>query len=201
MSPRSPWSQQLTILVLLLVLTFYDITPCSAIEPTPQSVLLEAVRNDDPTAIERAILTLGADMDLQGGGGQTPLVHAVLSGKQQAVETLLKLGANVDIPEKDGYTVAHAAGFQGRAEILKVLAAHQDKAIDIMQPHTDGYYPLHRACWGREQRHTDTVQAFLDLGVPPNLPAANGKDCLTMTNNPATRSLIQAALAKTSTEL
>ena len=124
MSPCSLWPQRLTILLLLLLLTFYHIIPCSAEEPTPQSVLLEAVRNDDPTTIERAILTLGADIDLQGGGGQTPLVHAVLSGKQQAVETLLKLGANVDIPEKDGYTVAHAAGFQGRAEILKILAAH-----------------------------------------------------------------------------
>lgn len=146
-------------------------------------------------------MVLGADIDLQGGGGQTPLVNAVLSGKVKAVEKLLTLGANVDIPEKDGYTVAQAAGFQGRAEILNILAAYQDKTIDIMQQHADGYYPLHRACWGREQRHTDTVKAFLELGVPPDLQATNGKDCLAMTKNPGTRSLIQAALEKGSSEL
>lgn len=167
----------------------------------PQAVLLEAVRADDPIAIEKAIVELGADIDLQGGGGQTPLVLAVLSGKLQAVETLLKLGANVDIPEKDGYTVMHAAGFQGRAEILKILAAHQDGAIDFMHLHSDGYYPMHRACWGRERRHTETVQTFLELGVPPDLPAINGKDCLTMAKNPDTRSLVETALKKKSSEL
>ena len=200
MLTRSPWLQRFILLILLIV-TFNVILPCSADDTTSQAALVEAVRADDPTAIERAITSLGADIDLQGGGGQTPLVHAVLSGKVQAVKTLLKLGANVDIPEKDGYTVAHAAGFQGRAEILKILAAHQEKKIDIMQPHADGYYPLHRACWGREQRHADTVQAFLELGVPPTLQAANGKDCLAMTNNPATHSLLLAALEKTSSEL
>ena len=39
-----------------------------------------------------------------GPGGQTPLMHAVLSGKIQAVKYLLKQGADVTIGEKDGYT-------------------------------------------------------------------------------------------------
>lgn len=191
------------LLFLLVALINNNIFSCSAQESTPQELLLEAVRADDPTGIQRAIGVLGADINLPGGGGQTPLVHAVLSGKIQAVQKLLQLGANVDIAEKDGYTVAHAAGFQGRAEILKILAAYRNeegkKLIDLMHQHADGYYPFHRACWGREQRHTDTVQAFLDLGIPPNLQAANGQDCLTMTKNPATRALVQAALEKTTT--
>ena len=159
---------------------------------------MESVRADDPVAIEKAVVELGADINLQGAGGQTPLVSAVLSGKLQAVEILLKLGADVTIPEKDGYTVMHAAGFQGRASILKALAEYKDGIINPLEMHQDGYYPLHRACWGREHRHAKTVQVFLNMGVPPDLESADGKTCLTMTTNPKTKSLIKTALEKMS---
>lgn len=170
---------------------------------SPQEMLVQAVRADDPVTIEKAILEFGADINLQGVGAQTPLVSAVLGGKLHAVEKLLALGADVTIPEKDGYTVMHAAGFQGRSAILKLLAAHNDGAINTMEQHSDGYFPLHRACWGRELRHADTVQTFLELGVPPDLEAGNGKTCLTMTSNPKTLSLIEAAMEekKSETEL
>jgi hypothetical protein len=31
--------------------------------------------------------------------------------------------------------------------------------------HVDGFIPMHRACWGDEQRHTDTVRVFLEAGA------------------------------------
>jgi hypothetical protein len=34
----------------------------------------------------------------------------------------------------------------------------------IIVPVQDGYTPIHRACWGRQQRHTDTVKALLEDG-------------------------------------
>ena len=37
--------------------------------------------------------------------------------------------------------------------------------MDVNDKHSDGNTPLHRACWGREQRHTDTVLAMLELGA------------------------------------
>ena len=37
---------------------------------------------------------------------------------------LLEAKADTSIPEKDGYTPMHGAGFQGRAEIAKLLIAH-----------------------------------------------------------------------------
>ena len=34
------------------------------------------------------------------------------------------MGADTTVPEKDGYTPMHGAGFQGRAEIAKILLDH-----------------------------------------------------------------------------
>merc|ERR1719421_2732789 len=89
---------------------------------------------------------------------------AVLSGKTEAVRVLLERGPDCTIGEKDGYTPVHGAGFQGRAEIMRLLIAH---GLDPNDYHADGYTPLHRACWGNEQRHTDTVQVLMDAGVDP----------------------------------
>lgn len=155
--------------------------------------LFDAVRADDVEGIQESVAD-GAEINQRGSGGQTPLVHAVLTGKEAAVGALLALGADTSIPEKDGYTILHAAGFQGRAGILPELAAHQHpETFDPWHAHEDGYYPIHRACWGREERHADTVRAFLELGVPHDLTASNGKTCLEMTRNPKTREYLVAA--------
>ena len=70
-----------------------------------------------------------------------------------------------------GYTPMHGAGFQGRAEIAKLLIAH---GLDPSDRHSDGFTPIHRACWGREQRHADTVRVLLKAGVPFDEAASNG---------------------------
>jgi len=38
-------------------------------------------------------------------------MNAVLKGKYKVVEYLLSVNADVTIPEKDGYTPMHGAGF------------------------------------------------------------------------------------------
>ena len=114
-----------------------------------------------------AQLDAGADIDFRHPTtGQTPLMTSVLSGKPALVKLLLERGADVTVPEKDGYTPAHGAGFQGRAEIMEMLHVH---GIDVVNDvHSDGFTPLHRACWGSEPRHTDTVRFLIDgAGADP----------------------------------
>lgn len=120
--------------------------------------------------------------------GQTPLMSAVLSGKTNAVEALLEVGADATVPENDGYTPMHGAGFQGRASIVPILAAH---GVPLDSIHEDGYAPIHRACWGKEDRHTDTVAAFITAGIAHDMPAANGKSCYHMTMNKKTLELLR----------
>ena len=90
--------------------------------------------------------------------GQTPLMMAVLMGKEEVVRMLLKLPVvDATIPEKDGYTPFHGAGFQGRASIARMLIK-DSRGLDPNDRHKDGFQPIHRACWGMEARHAETVK-------------------------------------------
>jgi ankyrin repeat protein len=84
--------------------------------------------------------------------------------------------------------LSQGAGFQGRAEIADLLIAH---GISVHDVHSDGYTPFHRACWGIEPRHTDTVETFLNNGVQGTLLSESGKSCLDMTSNKQTKKLIR----------
>ena len=123
--------------------------------------IFEAVRRDSMNGI-KAALKAGANIDAKGPGGQTPLMHAVLNGKKNAVKYLLKKEADTSIGEKDGYTCMHGAGFQGRYEIAQILI---DRGIDPRDKHTDGFEPIERACWGNEERHRVLEQRYV-LEVP-----------------------------------
>jgi ankyrin repeat protein len=75
---------------------------------------------------------------------------------------------------------------------------HGLSALDV---HEDGFTPFHRACWGNEQRHTDTVEVFLKAGVPVDTRAADGKTCRKMTQNRATKKLLKRYEDKAAKEL
>ena len=101
----------------------------------------------------------GAELDAQHPiSKQTALMGAVLAGNDRIVAYLLGRGADAGVPEKDGYTPMHGAGFQGRAAVARTLLAHGISPAGT--PHRDGFLPIHRACWGAEQRHADTVRAL-----------------------------------------
>ena len=153
--------------------------------------LFAAVQADDAGAIERELER--SDINSRGPGGQTPLMHAVLSGKVNAVKALLKLGADTSIGEKDGYTPMHGAGFQGRAEIARILV--HDGKLNPSDRHEDGHTPFERACWGTEKRHADTAAVLLELGVGED----EVRKC--RTSNPATAKVIEAWRKKNSKEL
>mmetsp|Transcript_61859 Transcript_61859/g.109877 ORF Transcript_61859/g.109877 Transcript_61859/m.109877 type:complete len:183 (+) Transcript_61859:43-591(+) len=159
----------------LLVTLFMSLAFCSG----AAADIHEAVRANDPKLIQES-LDEGEDINKIGSGGQSPLMHGVLTGNAKSVEFLLSKGADTSIPEKDGYTPMHGAGFQGRAEIAKMLIAH---GLDPSFRHRDGYTPIHRACWGSEKRHTDTVKVFLEAGVPHDEAASNGKTPVELVRN------------------
>jgi ankyrin repeat protein len=156
-------------------------------EDSPDGRLLAA----DTVARARAAISEGADVNVQDEvNGQTPIMRATLHGWTTLVKFLLDQGADCTIGEKDGYTPAHGAGFQGRAKIMSLLKEH---GVDIYAPAgKDAFTPFHRACWGREERHTDTIEYLLsEGGVKVNVKGGHDKrTCFQMTPNENTKTLL-----------
>jgi len=162
---------------------------CSANNP-----LHELIGADDYSGLETALAGAGDMINEKSNSDdeQTPLMRAVLTGKTKAVQLLLAAGADTTLGEKDGYTPMHGAAFQGRADIAALLIAH---GLNPSDRHADGYTPIHRACWGNEQRHTDTVQVLLDAGVSATEKSAVpgrkiSQNCISMVKRPETRYLL-----------
>jgi Ankyrin repeats (3 copies)/Ankyrin repeat len=196
--------RRLIVILIVLVISLCEDYPsavslvvdATTTQEAADETLFEAVRQDDEALILEALKTTGANINAIGPGGQTPLMHAVLTGRDTAVKILLAHGgADTSIGEKDGYTPMHGAGFQGRAAIAKILLQHGLNPSDVHAG--DGYTPIHRACWGRQPRHADTVQVLLEMGrVSPFEPSRDGKMPLDMTTNPATRKVLEDWIAK-----
>ena len=129
---------------------------------THQDRLFEGVQLGVLSEVKQA-LNDGADINMRGPGGQTALMMSVLLGKHNIASYLLKKRkADSSIGENDGYTPIHGASFQGRHNIAKMLIEH---GLDPREGHEDGFEPIARACWGKEQRHAQTLQVFLDAGA------------------------------------
>ena len=103
----APMSAARCLFVVAAALSFSGASAQSA----AQMRLQTAVQANDAAGIDQAVKA-GADLNARGGGGQTPLMSAVLSGKTEAVRALLKHQPDVTIGEKDGYTPFHGAGSQ-----------------------------------------------------------------------------------------
>ena len=157
------------------------------------SEALNAVRSGDAAGLAR-LLDEGLNINSrEKPSGQTLLMAASLAGQAEIVDVLLSRGANATIGEQMGYTPPHGAGFQGRATVVPVLFRH---GLDLNDMHKDGYTGYHRALWGSEKRHTDTVAAFLDAGVDVNQRTRDGRHPLDLTKNAASRALLLSRGAK-----
>merc|ERR1711971_184075 len=169
--------------------------------------ILRAVSSNDVSEVESIIDqsrdNLGSFINTrEAGSGQTPLMKSILMGHTDMVRMLLMLPeVDVSLGEKDGYTAFHGAGFQGRAEIAKLLL-EDSRNIDPNSFHEDGFAPLHRACWGREQRHVDTIKVLVDSGkVKWNMKTKNGKTCRDIAMSPLIVNVMKEYASKAKKEL
>jgi ankyrin repeat protein len=74
--------------------------------------LIEAAKYGDVRKI-RTLIAEGVDVNDADAAGATPLIMASSAGKLQAVEALLRAGADASAKNRMGYDAYHAAMFHG----------------------------------------------------------------------------------------
>lgn len=87
------------------------------------------------TGIVRRLLKAGADPNLIGPLGDTPLLAAVSEGRTGAVALLLKSGAAVDRPDKYGLTPLLAAAIGGHTAIVEELLKYSPDVLKSASYH------------------------------------------------------------------
>jgi ankyrin repeat protein len=123
-------------------------------------------------SVVRMLLKAGADPNLIGPQGHTPLVSAITEGRSGAAILLLKAGANAELPNSDGVTPLMAAAMGGHPS---VVAALLKAGVDVLKHcpgsgTTAGGTPLDIA---RRKDYHDVV-ALLEPAVQAALAAQSG---------------------------
>ena len=88
-----------------------------------KTLLFRAIGTNKDAAVV-ALISAGADVNVVGKGGLTPLHVATKVGSKQAAELLLANGATCDAQDRDGNTPLHVAADGGYADIVRLLLSH-----------------------------------------------------------------------------
>ena len=156
------------------VATLEEVRGCLSTGADANAIAIDAplhwAASGDP-AIVALLIEHGADVNVKGDFGDTPLHIAVRSGNPKNVvnvSLLLAAGADVNAWNSDGYhptTPLHEAATIGNIEILHLLlAAGAD--VSAHRGFTDT--PLHSAAWfGGDPA---VIQVLLDAGSDVNVP-------------------------------
>jgi ankyrin repeat protein len=86
----------------------------------PRCTPLDCVSRNDPR-VARLLIERGADPNLRGWSGFTPLHHALERGKIEMARVLIEHGARVEVKDDEGMTPLDIASGEQREEIIKLL--------------------------------------------------------------------------------
>ena len=101
--------------------------------------LLEACEKGNIEAVKQH-LSAGADVNVKGDGGRTPLHEAAFNRHKEVVELLIDKDADVNaMDELEGLTPLHFAAVFGQKEIAELLIA---KGADVNAMDDTGRTPL-----------------------------------------------------------
>lgn len=110
----------------------------------------------------------GLDLNDLDCGAQTPLHIAAHEGMMSVVESLVQLGANIDIRASNGTTPLYVAARKGHADIIRYL---HKKGADINAVDNEGMSPCGVASlFG----HLNAVKTIFDLGGNCHISDRNG---------------------------
>ena len=142
--------------------------------------------------ILQAIIGHGADINATCKNNVTALMLACLSGNIEAINVLLKAGADISIASVDGATWIHCAvdGTCSR-ETLKAVISH---GADVNTTGNNNVTALMMACW---KGNVDAIHALLNAGADPNITDIKGATCiLYAVDGDCSKETIQAIISR-----
>ncbi len=128
---------------------------------------IDQLSNSDFTLIYEAVCA--ARQMLASDNGATPLYCAANGGNTEAIELLLRFGAQVDQPNNDGCTPLHIAIDKNKTAAMVALIKAGAK---INQPMNDGRTALYLAA---QLGRTEAVNVLLEARANPYLKSRTGK--------------------------
>ncbi len=160
---------------------------------------LQIMCGEQRSSVVRWILDQGADPDLVGSDGRTPLMQAALIGSRDIAQILILRGAEINWQDSFGNTPLQIAVNSGHWELASYL---EDKGGRILE----GYFehPVLSEIWTRRQHYKEalrlpekrwegyaflyevlqgnyrTVKSLLDGGVSPDTADTEGVSALMM---------------------
>ncbi|KAI3916712.1 hypothetical protein MKW98_021751 [Papaver atlanticum] len=98
------------------------------------------------------------EIDVKDGSGKTPLFHAAIERRLDAVEYLLEMGANPEIPDDSNRSPLHYVAGRGHKDVISLLLS-KGINVDVID---DFGAPLQYAAVASKP---DTIKVLLDHGA------------------------------------
>ena len=117
--------------------------------------------------------------------GHTPLMFAVKSNRKQAVNFLIKFGADINVKGINGCSAIHLAVNSFTVEILKILIA---AGANIDAKNNDGNTALHDAV---QKKYIDIVKILIDAGANIEITNNQGKTAFNLAQENYTQEIIE----------
>jgi len=124
-----------TAIAKLLISGKGDVNPQNLLAFTP----LHLAKNAD---MANLLISSGANTEITGLNGATPLYYALFNGNTEVAKVLLTCGADVNVKGEKGDSLLHLATFYGNIELAKLLISY---GLDVNIKDKEGYTPLHYA--------------------------------------------------------
>lgn len=151
----------------LLATLFFCAAACAQPVDNPHQQSLAAVRAGNLTRLQELIDKHGANLNSRNRIGESLLMMAIKSGKQDIANWLLDHGADVHTASTSKATPLMAASFNGDLTIVNRLL---DKQADI---HAADQQKKTAIVYAAGQGHTDVVARLLKAGIEVNARYAN----------------------------
>jgi ankyrin repeat protein len=99
---------------------------------------------------------------------QKKLHKAVVDGNVKAIRNYVKMGADVNSPDEDGWTPVLIAAQYGHVHVIRALAEH---GADLNTPNNDGTTPVYIAA---QEGHVEVIKVLVKHGADMNTPKDDG---------------------------